>query len=188
MRTLIFFVASMLVLTTTTSTPLAADQGQESQARAVELSKRLTGTAPVAFSAAVPNDPSRFVAALHIPGVQLLVISASYQSPALLRELIAKRDHQRVYLDLNSAADRQGRLFIEDLGADGLRPDRERDVAFDITWRDATQRTMYNGNWKDQQLSEAEYRARFEKDAAEYANVLQILLTAHAAQSTSAVR
>jgi hypothetical protein len=181
MKMTIVSAASMAVLVS--ATPLSAQSGPAWQTRAVELAKRLAGTGATAFAAQVPNDPSRFVAALHIPGVQLLVISATYASPVLLRELMLKQDYQGVYRELNAAANRQGQLFIEDLGADGLRPDRERDAPFDITWRDMKQRTLYNGSWKDQQLSEAEYRTRFETDAAEYAGVLDILLTAHTAHA-----
>jgi hypothetical protein len=102
----------------------------------------------------------------------------------LLRELIAKNEHQRVYLDLNAAGDRAGRFFVEDLGANGLQPDRERDAPFDITWRDAVQQTVFNGDWKGQKLTEAEYRKRFERDNAEYARALQLLVTAHAATAS----
>ena len=73
---------------------------------------------------------------------------------------------------------------VEDLGADGPRADRERDAPFDITWRDAVQRTLYNGDWKAQQLTEAEYRKRFDRDAAQYAQALQLLIAAHAAQTS----
>jgi hypothetical protein len=157
-------------------------QSTSSQSLAAQFAKRLGGTRPQSFAAAMPDSPSRFAAAMHIPGVQLLVITADYAAPALLRELILKGDHQRVYLDLNSAAARDGRFFVEDLGADGLRATRERDAAFDITWRNATARTLYNGDWKAQALSEAEYRDRFDQDAADYAEALQVLLAAHAAQ------
>ena len=159
----------------------AMAQSSPSQERARELAKRLSGDAPQAFAAAVPDNATRFVAALHMPGTQLLVISANYSAPALLRELLLKGDYQRVYLDLNSGADREGRFFVEDLGANGLRPDREPNAAFDITWRNGSERILYNGEWKDQKLSEAQYRERFEKDAAEYAEILQVLLDAHAA-------
>jgi hypothetical protein len=159
-------------------------QGNDSQSRAMELAKRLAGNGTQSFAAAMPDDPSRFVAVLHIPGLQLLCISGRYQSPALLRELITKGDYQRVYLDLNSAADREGRFFVEDLGADGLRPDRETDAPFDITWRDASLRTLYNGEWKAQKLSGEEYRKRFESDASDYALALKVLLDAHAATRT----
>lgn len=157
----------------------------DSQTRAAALVTRLGSDGPAAFAAAVPDSPERFVAALHMPGVQLLVISGNYQSPALLRELMLKNDYRRVYMDLNAAADREGRFFVEDLGADGLRRERENNSAFDITWRDGTVRTLYNGDWEAQDLSREEYQGRFDKDEAEYAQLLQVLLAAHAARQTS---
>jgi hypothetical protein len=182
MRTMmITVVASVLIA----GAAIPAGQDASSQMLAADLAKRLGSSEPKAFAAAVPDDPSRFVAALHMPGVQLLVISATYQAPILLRELIAKNDHQRVYRDLNAAGDRAGRFFVEDLGADGLQPDRERDAPFDISWRDAVQRTLYNGDWKKQELTEAEYRTRFQRDAAQYAHALQLLVVAHAAQASN---
>jgi hypothetical protein len=170
--------------------PLAATtgQGNETRARASELAKRLSGEGATAFAAAVPEDPSRFVAALHIPNVQLLVISGNYPAPVLLRELLLKGDYQRVYLDLNSAAERQGRYFVEDLGGDGLSIDNQDSMPFDITWRNGADRVLYNGEWKQQKLSETEYRARFEKDAKEYGEMLQIMLDAHAARQSARVQ
>jgi hypothetical protein len=158
-------------------------QGEATQTLAAEFTKQLSSRELTAFAAPLPDDPSRFVAALHIPGVQLLVMSARYQVPVLLRELIAKHDYRQVYLDLNAAAERSGRFFVEDLGGDGLGADRARDRPFDITWRNAVERTLYNSNWKEQQFSEDEYRARFTKDAAEYGQMLRVLLGALAAES-----
>jgi hypothetical protein len=178
----------MLVVAMIAAGPgIARAQPQSTADLAKELGKRLGGGEARALAAAMPDDPSRFVAALHIPGAQLLVMSATYQAPALLRELILKNDHRQVYMDLNSAGDREGRFFVEDLRVDGLHADREPNQPFDITWRDAVTRTMYNGNWKEQQLSEAEYRARFERDATEYAQMLKVLLAAHATKTTSGV-
>lgn len=182
MKILLCLLASSLFLTSLAAPVIA--QPQKSQEWATELAKRLSGDAPQAFAAAVPDDETRYVAVLHIPNVQLLAISATYASPALLRELLLKGDYQRVYRDLNSAGDREGRFFVEDLGADGLRPDRAPNAAFDITWRDGGKRTLFNGDWKGQKLSESEYRERFEKDAAQYAEMLRMLLDAYAARQT----
>jgi hypothetical protein len=163
----------------------ATQQANETHARASELTKRLNAAGPQSFAAAVPGDSSRFVAALHIPNVQLLVVSGRYPAPTLLRELLLKHDYQRVYLDLNAAAEREGRFFVEDLGGDGLRIDSKDNMPFDITWRNGTDRVLYNGAWKEQKLSETEYRDRFDKDAKEYADALQILVDAHAATATA---
>lgn len=157
---------------------VASGQDVASAKLATRLAERLGSEGTTAFAASVPGDAARFVAALYIPGVQLLVISATYPTPALLRERIAKGEYRQVYMDLNGAGDRPGRFFVEDLGTDGLRPERERNGPFDITWRDGAQRTMYNGEWREQQFTEDEYRSRFEKDASEYAELLQVLLAA----------
>jgi hypothetical protein len=172
---------SVVMLTAPT---FASGGTDSSQTRAAELVKRLGSSETKAFAAAVPDDPSRFVAVLHIPNVQLLVISGNYPVPALLREHLLKGDYQRVYLDLNSSAEREGRFFVEDLGADGLARDRKPNTPFDITWRNGTERTMYNGDWKAQELSQQEYRARFDRDEAQYVQILQLLLAAHAASLT----
>jgi hypothetical protein len=133
-----------------------------------------------------PADPGRFVAAMHIKGVQLLAISGRYAAPALLKEQLLKGDYRKVYLDLNAAADKQGRLFITDSQANGLRAVPEKNAPFDISWRDMTAQVSYNNDWKGQKLNEAAYRKRFADDEAEYAAMLEALRDALNARSTAA--
>lgn len=130
------------------------------------------------FAAAHPTDPGRFIAAMHIKGVQLLVMSGRYSAPALLKEQLIKGDYKKVYLDLNAAADKQGRLFITDSQANGLRAEPEKNAPFDISWRDMTAQILYNRDWKTQKLKEADYRKRFSEDEAEYTAILEILKNA----------
>ena len=49
----------------------------------------------------------------------------------LLNEKLAKKDYQEVYIDLNSASVASTRVFIEDLGADGLKVDHPDGAGFD---------------------------------------------------------
>jgi hypothetical protein len=65
---------------------------------------------------------------------------------------------------------------VFDLAEPGLTMMRRGANAFDITWRNSVTRTLYDGDWQAQALSEAEYRERFRKDEEEYANLLRILL------------
>ena len=69
-------------------------------------------------AAKVPDKPNEFVGALHIPGVQLLIIWAQYQQPSLLMDMIGKRNYQGVYTDLNSASYTiaASRVLLEDHG------------------------------------------------------------------------
>lgn len=138
------------------------------------------------IAAAHPTEPGRFVAAMHIKGVQLLAISGRYSAPALLKEQLIKGDYKKVYLDLNAAAEKEGRLFITDSQANGLQAQPEKNAPFDISWRDMTAQIMYNRDWKSQKLKEADYRKRFTEDETEYAAMLEILKTALTASSTAA--
>jgi hypothetical protein len=69
-----------------------------------------------------------------------------------------------------------GRFFVFDLATPGLAATRRGADAFDITWRNGVTRTLYDGDWQKQNLSEEDYRERFRKDEADDANLLRILL------------
>ena len=127
--------------------------------------------------AARPNSAEDvFVAALYIPKSELLTVSANYTVPVLLQEQIYARKYQDAYADLNSSGSKTGKLFIEDLGADGLMDAPGPDGRFDIIYQEITRRTLLNGKWKDQQLSADEYRRRFEAAEGRYERALAALI------------
>ena len=180
MRNLFALAAGLLLVTAPllaagTSAELAADVVRLMEQRSLDT-----------IAAPHPSDPGRFVAAMHIKGAQLLVISGRYSAPALLKEQLIKGDYRKVYLDLNAAADKDGRLFITDSQANGLRVSPEKNAPFDISWRDMAAQVLYNNDWKSQKLKEAEYRKRFTEDEAEYAAMLEILKSALSTTSTAA--
>lgn len=179
MRNLLALVAGLLFatasLTAGSSAELAADLVKLMEQRSIDT-----------IAAAHPTDPGRFVAAMHIKGVQLLVISGRYSAPALLKEQLIKGDYRKVYLDLNAAAEKEGRLFITDSQANGLRAEPDKNAPFDISWRDMSAQILYNRDWKSQKLKEDAYRQRFTQDETEYAAMLEILKTALSAGSTAA--
>jgi hypothetical protein len=119
----------------------------------------------------------QFVAALYMPGAQLLVISAKYAAPAALQEMIDQKTYQEVYRELQSASIRESRMFITDLGADGLRPRPEGGAGFDSVMAD-TARVSFNGDWRQQKLTEADYQKRFGEADEGYASMLTVLLGA----------
>jgi hypothetical protein len=90
--------------------------------------------------------------------------------------------HYRACLDLYAVTERDGRFLVADQDADGLRMERSDRMPFDITWRHTSERMFYHG-WHAQRLSGAEYRQRLADDITEYAETLQVLLDAHAAQT-----
>ena len=141
---------------------------------AAELVRLMNERKVTAISAADPAEPGRFVAAM-LAGRQLLVIRTQYSAPPVLREKILKGEHQQVYGDLHSAGDRDGRIFVMDSGADGLKLARE---SSDVSWRNATTQAIFNLDWKTQKLKEADYRRTFDEDQKTYAEMLMTLIAA----------
>jgi hypothetical protein len=106
---------------------------------------------------------------------QLLVVSARYGSPPLLREHLLSRRYLDVYQQLQGAGDSQGKLFVQDLGVDGihLRPTADRPL--DVIYQSVNVRTAFDGDWKKQGLTEAQYHDRFSAVDGQYAQLLKAL-------------
>ena len=105
--------------------------------------------------------------------MQLLVVSGKYSVPQLLTTRLANKEYRDVYLDLNGAA--TAKIFIEDPGADGLKAKRESNQPFDQVEM-AGKRTMFDGDWKAQKLSEQDYMKAFSTADERYAQILTALL------------
>jgi hypothetical protein len=87
---------------------------------AKELATLLTSAKTDCVFAKVPSDTGRYVAALNVAGVQMLVVSAKFNDQTAMEYRAYTKDCMGAYADLNSAADAQERIIIEDMGADGL--------------------------------------------------------------------
>jgi hypothetical protein len=164
-------VAGVMALVTTT----AAAQEGKSAAGAKELAQVLRDKKLDAIAARDPGSPNGFVAALHFPG-QLMVMSATYPAPALLNERLARREYRDIYIEINSASPVDSRMFLTDIGADGLRARRaKRDDPFDVRHKAGTP-LNFDGNWRAQKLSEDEYMKAFAEADDRYAQAIALLL------------
>lgn len=128
-----------------------------------------------AAAAEDPAHPGSFVAVLHIPGVQLLAVRGHCAAEQALRETLARKAYNDLYGDINACAEKAGKLFIQDMGADGLRLESRGGQAFDIAYVEVDQQTFFNGDWKAQKLDEKTYRERFEAIDREYAALLNAI-------------
>jgi hypothetical protein len=153
-----------------------------SQAQGTSKSAELAGTLVkmleadgLQYVAAKAQEPEYYVAALHIPGVQLLVVKARYPVPVLFDERIAKKEYQDAYIDLNSASLGETKIFVEDLRGDGLHVRREGDDPFDI-YEAAGKRTLFDGDFKKQKMTEQEYLSLFSTADEAYARMLGALV------------
>jgi len=151
--------------------PVSA-QGSKSASVAQELASLLTAGNLDAIAAQHPSEPDRFVAALYFPGT-LLVVSARYSVPQLLTARLEMREYRDVYVELNGASMPESKVFVQDVGANGLVSDRDGADSFERAGTNA----VFNREWREQNIaSEEEYEKRYADADAEYATILAALV------------
>lgn len=162
----------MLTAAAWLATPAAAQDS-----RTVALAKELTGMMDRAkldsIATRQADTQDVFVAALYFPG-QLLVVSSKYAVPTLLAEKILKRQYRDAYIDLNVAVDPATKVFIEDMGADGIRSLRE-ESGFDIYSKGDT-RFAFDSEWKKRKVTEQAYMDTFSEADGHYIRMLEALI------------
>jgi hypothetical protein len=163
-----------IVVTFSLST-ISTAQESTSAVVAKQLTAALDAAKLDAISAKDPARPDAFVGALYFPGGQLLVVGAQYAAPTLLNEKIGRKDYRDVYLDLSSASIPESKVFVEDYGSNGLKPRRDGAAPPD-TYEAAGKRTVFDGDWKKQKLSEGEYLTTFSTADGRYREMLSALL------------
>ena len=88
---------------------------------------------------------------------------------------MSKKEYRDLYIDLNSSP-ASNRVFVEDLGADGLKAKREENRPFDSVEINGA-RTMFDSDWKKQKLTEQEYMKVFSAADDQYSRILTALLS-----------
>lgn len=167
MRSIICLVVASLL----PAGPAAAPLPSQSVGPVTDLSTWLSSHNQMAIAAKDPGT-GEFVAALFYPGVQLLVVSGRPPAPDAVDAQLAAGNFQDVYAALQDAAARPGRLFVQDMGADGLKDGGESvDVAYD-----EGRQTLFDGNPRAHKISEKAYRETFTKTDGRYAHMVGLLL------------
>ncbi len=151
----------------------AAAQESRSSAPARELAALLASRHASAIAAKDPDAPDRYVAALCFPDVQLLVVAAPYPSPAVLDDAIARKDYQTVYGALQSPTIKDGKVFFQDMGADGLRGKGEG--AVDVLYERVTEQTLF-GDASGRRKTGTSYVEKLTAADALYSRLLTVLL------------
>jgi hypothetical protein len=154
----------------------AADFASADAAR--QLTRALDAAGVTAIAAADPAEPGRFVAALYIPGSQLLVVSARHPSVDGVAHRIATRQYREVYLDLQGSPTLQGKFFVQDAAADGILSAEGNGGDLDVLYEDGVTQTLFNGDSEAQDLTSSEYEAKLSSADARYARLLMLLTTA----------
>jgi hypothetical protein len=169
-----FIVLTTAVLMLVLGTTAAA------QDRSAALVKELTGLMEAAKMTTVaardPGGTDMYTAAMYFPGSQLLVVTAKYEPVVLIEGKLGKKEYQDMYIDLNSAAVPNTRVFFEDLAADGLKPDRDEGKPMDSVEMGG-KRTIFDNEWRKQQKISDEDWAKLFADAEKvYTRLLEALV------------
>ena len=149
-------------------------QDSKSAALAGELTKLLDQMKLDAV-AAKSGTTDHYVAALYFQGSQLLVVGAKYSTPDRLNYLIGQKQYRDVYADLSSASEQSTKVFVMDLGANGLKFKRENNEPFD-TVDSSGSSVAFNG--ERGKLSEDDYKKVFATSDEQYTSMLQALVAA----------
>jgi hypothetical protein len=165
------FVAAAFVLA---GSPAFA-QDAKSAALAAELAKLLDQMKADSVAARHPGAADQYVGALYFPGSQLLVVTARYQVPELLNTKLASKSYRDVYIDLNSASVANTKVFVSDLGCNGLKARRDDNEPYD-TIEMSGKNFSFDGDWKKAKLSEDEYMKGYQQAEDAYVKMLQALL------------
>jgi hypothetical protein len=150
---------------------------EEQESKSAPLARELTQVLDAAKldSMAAP-DPATggFVAALYIPGTQLLVVSGRFDAPDIGTHRISKKEFRELYMDLMGASVPGSRQFAADVACDGFVFKPGRDLAAD-TWENGAKTQTFEGH-KKAKLSEEQYLKTYTEADAQYAHILQLLL------------
>jgi hypothetical protein len=159
------------------ATAAVAARGETSAAAARALAMLLDRNDLTAIAAADPSQPGIFVAALYLPGSQLLVVQAQHPSMTGLQYRIDNRQYRDAYLDLQASPTPGGKFFIQDAGADGLVAEASGgDV--DVLYEDGVRQTLFNGKPREQNLTPAQYAAKAAAADERYTRLLALLASA----------
>ena len=170
LRTVILSLAACSAL----ASPALA-QEPVSAGPAKELMQLLTDRKIDSIAARMPDSTEEFVGALTFPG-QLMVVWAKSSAPAYVNEKLINKQYREVYVDLNSASITESRHFVTDLGPDGLRARPAQRQGPSDSHDLGTKSMRFDGNWREDKMSESDYmKAHAEADAA-YAKAVQALI------------
>jgi hypothetical protein len=150
-------------------------KASKSSVQAAALAKQLARAKLQYIATKDPTEPGRFVAAMHLPGAELMIVSAKYGAPALLNEKVLLGKFQDAYIDLNSASEAATRIIVEDLRADGFALAKSKDMVRD-SFEANGKRVVFDFDWRKQKLTQAEYFSTLEAADTQYARMLELLI------------
>jgi hypothetical protein len=155
--------------------PSADGQGSKSAPFASALVQLLEASNLTSIAA---KHGDRYVAALYIPGSQLLVVAGQFPGQDRMSYLLGQKSYRDAYVDLSGASEQASRVLFSDLGADGLRFGREKDQPFDmvaVAGKGLSFDRIVRGN---RAPAQDEYAETYTSMDEQYSQLLQVLIAA----------
>ena len=146
-------------------------QQSKSAALAAELAQLLDAKKLDTIAAKAADQ---YVGAIYIPGAELLVVSGRTTATDHMNLLLAQKSYRDVYQDLFSAADAKSKVFVTDLGANGLTFKNSTPDTVEV----AGKTVSFDGEWSKAKISEQEYTKTYESSDDHYSQMLQALIAA----------
>ena len=156
--------------------PLIAGAEQSKSAPlARELTALLSERHLDAFAVEDPSRPGFFVAVRSYPGVQLLVVGGKSSAIDYIKYQLDRKDYSEAYTALHTSASPETKLFVHDMGCDGLT--RESDQV-DVVYGKGADQVLFDGTGKASGLAKDAYNTKVTAVDAEYTALLDIVLKA----------
>jgi hypothetical protein len=156
--------------------PAAASASKAKELIGLMQSKKLE-----AIAARDPDKSGRYLAALLIPNVQLLVVSATYAKPSDLDARLYYKDFMGAYVDLNTSIHSSDKTFIEDALCDGLIAQPGKSLVHDSA-RLGAEKRIFDGDFaapnqkNSKKISQDAYLKLFSTAEEQYIRVLGVLI------------
>jgi hypothetical protein len=164
-----------------TQPPASQAPAAASAAKAKELIGLMQSKKLEALAARDPDKSGRYLAALHIPNVQLLVVSAAYSKPGDIDARLYYKDFMGAYVDLNTSIHSSDKTFIEDALCDGLIAQPGKSLVHDSA-RLGTEKRVFDGDFagpnqkNSKKISQDAYLKLFSTAEEQYIRVLTVLI------------
>lgn len=177
-------IAAVAVFGVALAVPVVAQSGlpaPKSSVQAKELLSLLQAKKLDAFAVPDPQEPGRFVAVYGTPGVQLLVVTATYERPTDIEYRIFQKDYTGAYADLKSGVMSKARTFIEDMAGDGLLASPGKSPISD-TITTGGEKHVFDGDFADpkkknqKKISQEDYVKSYSSADEMYTRLLGALL------------
>ncbi len=174
MSRLVRTASALLVTFLCPGLAVAQQPASKSAALASELVKLLD---QMKLDAVASNrgPADEYVGALYLPGSQLLVVNAKSSVPDRMKYLLIEKSYKDLYSELNGTVHQESKVFVSDMGANGLQFKPARNQPADTV--DAKSKTTaFDGEWRKAKMSEAEYTKAYQEHDDAYSQMLRALI------------